>query len=144
MKQQMGTTRGRCGEAVGPGTQERPLFPLPISPGRARRLVPAFPGRGPGCVLTANGGARSGTCRENKGQHANGHPPRAGEPGASALQTDEGPRGREETARLDPEPEPSLRETGRIISLPGGEGLLAHFAGGETESHSHDLPSGTC
>lgn len=90
--------------------------------------MPAFPGRGPGCVLTANGGARSGTCRENKGQHATGHPPRAGEPGASALQTDEGPRGREETARLDPEPEPSLRETGRIISLPGGEGLLAHFA----------------
>lgn len=72
MKQQMGTTRGRCGEAAGPGAQEHPIFPLPISPGRARRLVPAFPGRGPGCVLTANSGARSGTCRENKGQHATG------------------------------------------------------------------------
>lgn len=60
------------GVDLGRGGQEGPVFPLLLFPGRAERLghqgpqAPS-PDGWPRCVLTANGGARGGTCGKRGG-----------------------------------------------------------------------------
>lgn len=69
MKMHMGAAGG--GAAAAAGGTGRPLCPLPLSSGHAKRLVPRgpqspCPGWGPRRVLTANSGACGGTCGERR------------------------------------------------------------------------------